>query len=118
MNKIKLKVLTGTVMVGMAFSATAMSATASAGLEACADAMMDEISGTAEKPAYKVRNLKKEKRDRLSGDEVFYLDAMTKESEKVIGRFDCVVNRRAEVIELTRLPLDAKAAHKRSIGMN
>jgi hypothetical protein len=53
---------------------------------------------------------------RLGVREVFHLDARAEDSDKVLARYDCVVNARAEVITLTTLPLSAADARRRATG--
>ena len=111
------KVLIGTIVSGMGVFNVAQAATEKAALEACADAMMNDISGYGSTPEYSVKNLKLANARIIRRPDTFHLDARGSKSDDVIGRYDCIVNRDAEVVELIVLPLDASDARSRALGM-
>ena len=51
---------------------------------------------------------------RLRKVETFHLDARHPGTDEVVGRYDCVVSKQAEVIELVTLPLTADDAVTRA----
>lgn len=117
MNRKKAFVV-GCVLTLTAVPGIGMARTETAGMNACAEAMMTELASSKNAPRpYEVKNLKPGSR-RLSGQGTYHLDARGAESNELLARYDCVVNSRAEVIELTELPLESGDARERALGMN
>jgi hypothetical protein len=96
-------------------SATAMSmasfythATAGhVGLEACADAMVGELSTSGGTLVGYQLDLSKDNFDRkLGAREVISLYARDPKSDELVARMDCVVDQRGRVLRLNTLPLD------------
>ena len=90
-----------------------------AGLDACAQAMIADLA--AEQGAPMVYNMDPSTRTMkgaLKRREVIHLDAKDPESDEVVARVDCVVNRKAEVKQLIRVPLEAPNARDRATTYN
>lgn len=118
MNRNKTMIL-GCIVTLVALPLDGIARTEEAGLNACADAMMQDISsGKPAARSYEVKRLHGGDRRRLYRSGTFHLDARGAESDEILARYDCVVNSRAEVIELKVLPLDAENARARSVSMN
>lgn len=115
----KKAIVMGCVLTMTATPAIGMAKSEQAGLNACAKAMMTDLSfgKTASRP-YEVKNLKPGAGRPLHLMNTIHLDARGAESNEVLARYDCVVNSRAEVIELLVLPLDADDASDRALSMN
>lgn len=93
--------------------------TRQAGLEACAEAMVGSLAES--QGSAMVFNLDSESKGgkrKLVNRDIFHLDARDPESDKVVARTDCVVNKRAEVIRLTVVPLDGPDARIRATTFN
>lgn len=94
---------------------TAPAATGQEGLEACVDALVVELADV--NGVSLDARLDPESRDskrRLGQREIFHLDARDPASREIVARADCIVNARAEVRSLTRVPLDAGDAWERA----
>jgi hypothetical protein len=115
----KKAIVMGCVITLSAIPAIGMAKTEAAGLSACASAMMSDLAleENAHRP-YEVKNLKPGSSRRLGFSSTYHLDARGTESHKVLARYDCVVNAKAEVIELTELPIEAEDARDRAFSMN
>jgi len=96
-------------------SATAMSmasfythATAGhAGLEACASAMVGELSASSDTHmGYRPDSSKDNFGRKLGVREVISLYARDPKSDELVSRMDCVVDQRGRVLRLHTLPLD------------
>jgi len=90
-----------------------------AGLEACAEAMVNDLAASQGAPM--VLNLdpsSKSGRGKLARQEVFHLDALNPDGEAVVARMDCVVNNKAEVTRLIKVPLDGDDARVRATTFN
>ena len=112
------KVLKRTIIVSMMGMSSAWAATEQEGLQACADAAMAELSGESTMPVYSVINLKPGRGGRLGSMETFHIDARGAQSDALLGRYACKVNRKAEVIELSRVPMEDQDSAARAVGMN
>ena len=110
---------TGIVLAlsGASFHASASSS--QDGLDACAEAMVNDLATTQGAPmVYNLAPESKSGKGRLGRRQVFHLDAMSADGEEVVARMDCVVNSNAEVTQLTIVPLDAKEARLRATTFN
>lgn len=110
---------TGIVLALSAASFQANASSSQDGLDACADAMVNDLAANQGAPL--VYNLAPESnsgKGRLGRRQVFHLDAMSADGEEVIARMDCVVNRNAEVTQLIVVPLDAEDARVRATTFN
>ena len=88
-------------------------ATGQIGLQACADALANELSISKGTPVNYRMDAANEGFDRkLQSREVFNLYARDPQSSELVSRMDCVVNSKGKVIRLTNKPLDDKAAGK------
>lgn len=99
-------------MATASFSASAM--TTEAGLDLCTRAMVDQLSNEAGTPLNFTMDSNAYPRSRMRRTETFHLDARAPGSDEIVGRYDCVVNNKAEVIELVMLPLSAEDASVRA----
>ena len=81
------------------------------GLQACADALVNELSISSGTPVNYKMDAANEGFDRkLQSREVFSLYARDPQSSELVSRMDCVVNSRGKVIRLTNKPLDDNTA--------
>jgi hypothetical protein len=114
MNHRKFFVATSAVFLGLAcVSGQAM--TRKAGLNACAQALAVDLGkGRGHAPEVRLDERSDRSTRPLETRNTVYLDASDPESGAVVGRYDCVLNARAEVLELIALPLDAADANTRS----
>jgi hypothetical protein len=88
-------------------------ATGQVGLQACADALVSELSISNGTPVnYRMDAANEDFERKLQSREVFSLYARESQSSELVSRMDCVVNSRGKVIRLTNKPLDEKAASK------
>lgn len=111
MNKKSIVVLGSALALSVSpFSASAY--TAEKALNACAAALTAEMSGA--ELAYSIDE-NSYSNTRLKGIETFHLDARDPDSDEVVARADCVVDRRANVKQLKTLPLDAEDAKERAL---
>lgn len=99
-------------MTSAAFNAQAL--TAKAGLDACTRAMVDTLSMSVGSQVGYHMDTRNKATGRLNARDIFHLDARNPKTDDVIGRFDCIVSRRAEVLELITLPLSADDARIRA----
>lgn len=100
------------VMLTAPFHANALPA--KAGMDACTKAMIDNLSGEIGAPLGYSMDPEHKISGRLNKVDTFHLDARHPGTDEVVGRYDCVVSRRAEVIELVTLPLTADDASTRA----
>jgi hypothetical protein len=110
---------TGLVLAIASVSVHGHAATRQAGLEACAEAMVNGLAESQGAPM--VLNLDPESTPgtrKLSSRDVFHLDAYDPDSDEVIARTDCVVDSRAKVIRLIEVPLDGPEARIRATTLN
>ena len=94
---------------------TVPAATGQDGLEACVEALVAEVANA--KGITLNARLDPEtqgSKKRLERREIFHLDARDRASREIVARADCIVNARAEVRSLTRVPLDAPDAWERA----
>ena len=87
--------------------------TGHAGLEACADALASKLSaanGTS--IDYEVDPASEGFDRRLQSLELFSLYARDPDSNKLVSRMDCVVNRTGRVMRLIDMPLEAEDSSK------
>jgi hypothetical protein len=118
MNSSKLKKV-GIVLALSAIPFYAHATSSRAGLEACAEAMVNDLATNQGKPVvYNLSPESKSGRGGLGHREVFHLDAMSADGEEVVARMDCVVNNKAEVTKLTVVPLDGEDARIRATTFN
>ena len=82
--------------------------TGQAGLEACADALVSELSisnGTA--VSYQLDSANEGFERKMQSLELISLYARDPQSSELVSKMDCVVNSRGRIIRLTNMPLDA-----------
>ena len=117
MNKPNMKTIGCALALSLApFSANAV--TESQALEACADALAGQISGTTGiETAYRLDQDLPASSRRMDEVEMFHLDARDPESQEVVARADCWVNKRAKVKRLVPVPIDAEDAEKRAASL-
>ena len=87
--------------------------TAQTGLEACADALVSELStsnGTA--VSYRLDSANEGFDRKMHSLERISLYARDPQSNELVSQMDCVVNRKGRVIRLTDIPLDAAETGK------
>jgi hypothetical protein len=95
--------------------AAALAATDQDALEACMDALTQELATSHGSPmAASLSATAKASGERLRRSQIFHLDARSTESQEVVARIDCIVDPRARVRSLNRLPLDAGDADERA----
>jgi hypothetical protein len=118
MNGSKLKKV-GFVLAVSAIPFYAHATSSQAGLEACAEAMVNDLAANQGKPmVYNLSPKSKSGKTGLGHREVFHLDAMSPDGGVVVARMDCVVNSKAEVTKLTVVPLDGEDARIRATTLN
>ena len=81
--------------------------TGQAGLEACADALVSELSisnGTA--VSYQLDSANEGFERKMQSLELISLYARDPQSSELVSKMDCVVNSRGRVIRLTNQPLE------------
>ena len=117
MNKPNMKTFGTAVALSLApFPAHAV--THNEALEACASALAGEISGkTGIETAYRIDEELPASGRRLGRMEMFHLDARDPESQEVVARADCWVNRSAKVQRLLPVPIEAEDAEKRAASL-
>jgi len=87
--------------------------TGHAGLEACADALVSELSATnGASVSYKLNPASEGFDRKLRSTEQFSLYARDPHSSELVSRMDCVVNKKGRVIRLTNMPLEAEDSGK------
>jgi hypothetical protein len=90
-----------------------------AGLNACAEAMVDELAGKQGAPMVYNLDPKSEGSPRpMTRREIYHLDATDPESAEVVARYDCFINGNAQVQKLVPVPLDAPDARFRATGLD
>ena len=98
-------------------SPTAVSAaTGEDGFEACVSALVQDLSDAQGYPLQAtISENSAVADDRLGTRTRFYLDARDPASREIVAKIDCIVNKKAEVLSLQRLPDDAPVAEVRSL---
>ena len=82
--------------------------TAQTGLEACADALVSELSiANGSDVNYRLDSANEGFDRRLRSPERISLYARDPHSSELVSRMDCIVSSRGRVIRLTDMPLDA-----------
>jgi len=90
-----------------------------AGLEACAEAMVNDLATSqGARMDFNLNPSSKGGSGKLRSREVFHLDALNPDGEAVVARMDCVVNNKAEVTRLIVVPLDGEDARIRATTFN
>ena len=117
MNKPNMKTIGCTLALSLVpFSANAV--TESKALEACANALASDISGnTGIETAYRMDEDFPASSRRLGEVQLFHLDARDPDSQEVVARADCWVNRSAKVKRLLPVPVEAEDAEKRAASL-
>lgn len=105
----------------LALSATSMYANAvpaRKGLDACAQALANDLASSQRAPvAYKLDSEVNNGSYQLGKQEIFHLDALNKDGGEVVARATCIVNQKAEVTRLIKVPLEAKDAKLRATSL-
>lgn len=82
--------------------------TAQTALEACADALVTELSvSNGSDVSYRLDSANEGFDKKLRSSEIISLYARDPQSSELVSKMDCVVNSRGRVIRLTNMPLDA-----------
>lgn len=116
-NRTFLKASILAAMTAVPFHANALSR--SAGLDACADAMVSELADKRGVPM--VYNMDPESTGSakpMTRREIYHLDAKDPKSEEVVARYDCFINNNAQVQKLVPVPLEAPDAKFRATGVD
>ena len=83
------------------------------GLQACAEALVSELStSNGSQVSYQVDDTLDNFDTKLKKREVISLFATDAQSQELVSRMDCVVDKWGRVIRLDQLPLDVKEADK------
>ena len=110
---------TGFALALSAMSLNANAIPAKAGLDACAQAIVNDLASNQGAPvAYKLDSKIISTNTQLGKHETFHLDALNRNGGEVVARVTCIVNQKAEVTRLIKLPLDAKDARLRATSVN
>lgn len=110
---------TGMVLALTAASVHASASSSQDGLDACAEAMVNDLAANQGAPlVYNLAPDSKSGRGRLRQRQVFHLDARSADGETIVARMDCVVNSKAEVTQLIVVPLDGDDARLRATTFN
>lgn len=116
-NRTLLKASILAAMTTVPFHADALSR--SAGLDACADAMVSELADKQGAPlVYNLDPDSSGSNKPMTWREIYHLDAKDPKSEKVVARYDCFINKNAQVQKLVPVPLDAPDARFRATGVD
>ena len=84
---------------------------AQTGLEACADALVSELSITnGTNVSYRLDSANEGFGGKIQSLELISLYARDPQSTELVSKMDCVVNSRGRVIRLTEMPLDTGEA--------
>jgi len=113
--KIRKSLLIASAIPVLSLPIASQAATDKDAMEACSQALVEHIEetrGTVVK--LKIANLDAARSMRLDGSLIYHLDARVTDSNEVVARADCVVNRYARVKDLRTLPLTAKNADERT----
>jgi len=87
--------------------------TARTGLEACADALVSELSiSNGSDVSYRLDLDTADFDRKLQSPERISLYARDPQSSELVSKMDCVVNSRGRVIRLTNMPMDAAETGK------
>jgi hypothetical protein len=91
-------------------------ATGEDGFEACVSALVQDLSDAQGYPLQATISDDTAVADnRLKRRNHYYLDARDPASREIVAKIDCIVNKKAEVVSLKRLPDDAPVAEVRSL---
>jgi len=94
----------------------ALAATGEDGFKACVSALVKDLSDAQGHPLQAtISDDSAVADDRLGRRTRIYLDARDPASHEVVAKIDCIVNKRAEVLKLLKLPDDAPLAEVRSL---
>jgi hypothetical protein len=84
----------------------ASATTAQAGLEACADALVTELSiDNGSEVSYRLDSANEDFDRKLRTPERISLYARDPHSSELVSRMDCFISRKGRVIRLTKMPL-------------
>jgi len=87
--------------------------TARIGLEACADALVSELSvSNGSAVSYRLDSATEDFDRKLQSPERISLYARDPQSSELVSKMDCVINSRGRVIRLTNMPLDTAETGK------
>jgi len=94
-------------------------ATGQIGLQACADALVSELSISNGTPvSYQMDEANEVYTSKLQTREVFTLYARDSQSSELVSTMECIVNSKGKVIRLTNKPLDDTATSKQVSKIN
>jgi len=83
------------------------------GLEACADALVNELTlSNGSAVSYQLDPANEGFGGRMTSVELYSLYAKDSQSSELVSKMDCVVNSRGRVIRLTNMPLEASETGK------
>lgn len=105
---------TGCALAVLTVPLHANALTAEDGMNACTKAMINDLSTEYGTPLGFRMDSKYRENVRMKRLETFHLDALRPGTDEVVGRYDCVVSNKAEVVELVMLPLSAEDAKTRA----
>ena len=89
-----------------------------AGMDACADALVSKLStDTGTTLNFQLAAGSESSKVKLNFRETYHLDARDPNTQKIIARADCVVDRKAKVRQLVSIPLSADDAAARALGL-
>ncbi|MEJ8568650.1 hypothetical protein [Elongatibacter sediminis] len=113
MKHIKRTTITLTALAAL-YAGNATAASGEAGLQACVDALMSEVSATNGAPVnHRMRRAIPGIKP-LGRRTTFHVDAVDPVTQRVVARADCVVNSRAQVLQLTPIENSAPGAPVRA----
>ena len=113
----KLKLLTAGCAIAFSVSSfdTLAAASRAEGLNACAAAVVTDIGSSQGSPLdFSMSTDSDMSSVKLGQREVFHLDIRSPETDVVVARADCIVDRKARVRKVINVPLDAQDADVRS----
>ena len=92
-------------------------ATRGAGFNACADALVNKLSVANGAPlGFQLGNEQENSGMRMSQRETYHLDVTDPNTQEIVARADCVVDRNARVRRLVSVPLNSDDARSRALN--
>lgn len=115
MNKLKILTAGCAIAFSMASINTLASATRTEGLNACAEAIVTELGTSQGSPmSFRISQSSDISLEKLKRRETFHLDLRSPETDAIVARVDCIVDRKAQVQKVINVPLDALDAERRA----